>query len=149
MDRPRRNLLLAALVLILVAVEVGLNLARPPAGCVRISNEGNEPILDMVATCGKARASVARIAPGEMADLVLNRRGKAPLSIRFRQRGNPLTSIDLPEFDPGQMERDHNRLVLTIRIGEVERYQEEADPTTRDRVVGGFMSWLRRSLTPP
>jgi hypothetical protein len=118
---------------------------------VMVVNPGAEPMEGLVLTSGGSRDTVARIAPGESAKLFLNGRGKDQLKLAFRQRGNAITSIHLPEFDPAMLHQDGSRLVLVVRTNEFERYQEEDDPPLLRRwsqkTWGRIERWLN-SLAP-
>jgi hypothetical protein len=87
---------------------------------------------------------VGRIAPGETAKLFLVGLPKTPLKLTFRQRGNALTSFELPEFDSALLRKDRSRLVLNVRTNEVERYQEEDDPSPLRRGARGAWDWFER-----
>lgn len=126
----RRLYVFLAIVALLIAAEVGLNLLRGPAGCVEVVNEGSDPIEGLVLTCGTERQDVARVPSGTSAHIYLGGDGSKPLVLKFRQRGNVLGTYEVPGFNAGYLRRDGFKLVLKIRPGEVERYQDDEEPST-------------------
>src|SRR5262245_53837600 len=106
MSRTSRKVVAVGVVLLLVGAEVALRRMQRPAGCLVGGNQGDEPIVGLVASCGASRAEVARIAPGETARLFLVGPPKTPLKLTFRQRGNALTSFEVPEFDSALLRKD-------------------------------------------
>lgn len=131
MTKSKRNILIVAAALLgLVGLEVGYNLLKSPEACVEIENLGPEPIEDLVVACGENRVEGLSIGSGATAKVYVSGRGPGMLSLRFHQKGNALSSFDLPGFDPAQMSREGFRLMLRLRPNEVERYQDVAEPTT-------------------
>ena len=141
--------IIVGVVLLLVGAEVGLRRLSAPSGSVVVGNQGEYPIEGLVVTSGGSRASVARIAPGEVARIWLDGRGKHPLRLTFRQRGNAVTSFEVPEFDPAMLHNDGNRLVLNVRPNELERYQEEDDPSMLRRGAESLWDWIQRWFDSP
>jgi hypothetical protein len=133
----------------LVAAEVGLNLARGPEACVEVVNGGAEPIERLTLSCGSSRASIDRIAPEGTARLYLRGRGVHPLVMRFTQKGNALGVFEYPAFNPGQMSAEGFKLVLRVRTNEVERFQDDSDPsTTAGQLLQAFWKNVGDSLDP-
>lgn len=131
MTKSKRNILIGAAALLgLVGVEAGYNVLKSPKACVEIENLGPEPIEDLAVACGESRVEGVSIAPGATAKVFVSGRGPGLLSLRFRQKGNALSSFDLPGFDPAQMSREGFRLMLRLRPNEVERFQDVAEPNT-------------------
>jgi hypothetical protein len=124
MSRPKKVFLLAV-VLLVPASEVVLNLVRGPVAYVVVGNEGTTPIEDLQVVCGRSRAVVAWIAPGSSARVSLAGRQANSLRLIFRQSGNPLGGYAISDFNPAMMSRDGAQLVFNIREGQVERYQSE------------------------
>jgi hypothetical protein len=143
--RKRGVLIGVGVLAILTAAEVALEWARSPQACVLVENLGDAPIEDLVLTAGAAREAVAPVGPGATAVVYVAGRAPATLQVRFRQRGNAMTSYELPGFDPPEMSRDGSRLVLKVRPNEVERFQEEGDPTTP---MGRYARDVWRRINP-
>lgn len=114
----------------LAVAELALDLSRPPQAVVRVENLGGGPINDLVVACGAVRVRVPRVEAGGSAEVAVAGRGPDTLLLTYDQPGSPLGNFSLPGFDPAQMSRDGVKQVLRIRRSEVERYQDEADPTT-------------------
>lgn len=126
----RGLLILFGVLAFLAVTEVVLHLVKAPSACVQVENVGVDPIEDLVVSAGDSRTVVGRIEPGATAKAYLSGRGEQTLLLTFHQRGNALGSFQHPGFDPDEMMRDGFKLVLRIRPGEVERYQDMAEPTT-------------------
>jgi len=144
MSRRERSLwILAAVVALLIGVEVGLNLWRGPEGGVEVENAGAEPIEGLVLTWRGNRSEVGRVAPGASAKVWFSGRGTDTLTLRFRQKGNALGSFEMPGFSPAQLDRDGSRQVLRIRTNEVERYQDDREPSSS---AGRFLQGVWRGI---
>jgi hypothetical protein len=144
MSRRNRGILIfLAVVLLLAGGEVALRLAWVPDATVQVENLGAEPIEDLVVTLGERRFAVPPVRPGQVVRVAVSGSAEGTLRLRFRQRGNALGVFELPGFDPVQMSRDESKLVLKIRPNEVERFQEEAEPTT---LFGRFSRMVSRQF---
>jgi hypothetical protein len=131
---------------VLVVAEVAFNLARGPEACVEVQNAGAEPIEGLTLTLGSSQASVARVEPGGTARLYLRGRRAQTLVMKFLQRGNALGAFEQPGFNPSQMSRDGFKQVLRVRINEVERYQDDSDPSTP---VGRLIQAFWKAIEDP
>ncbi|MFO0950035.1 MAG: hypothetical protein U0835_02575 [Isosphaeraceae bacterium] len=132
-----------AVVLVLAGLELGLNLVGGAAGCVEVVNEGREPIESIVATTSAGREEVGRVPPGESVRFYLGSKGDEPLLLTFHQRGNAMGTYSLPGYNASYLRRDSMKLVLKIRPGEVERYQDDEPPRTPlGGIVHGVRDWV-------
>jgi hypothetical protein len=66
----------------------------------------------------------------ETTRLYLTGRRQGTLLMTFHQRGNPLGSFQLPNFDPAMLNGEGFKLVLNVRPNEIEKFQDDADPAT-------------------
>ena len=151
MSRPKRNLIVAgALVLLVIAAEVALNLLQPPLARVQVVNEGEAAIEDLRVAYGRKEAGIARLGPGESVHLSFAGWGRRDLSLKFQQRGNALTGFEVGEFDPPELCRDGAKLVIVVKPNTFERAQED-DPalSPRGRAFEFLGQWLERALTAP
>jgi hypothetical protein len=145
--RTRWILIVLAILALLVAAEVVLTLARGPQAMVQIENTGAEPIEGLVLVLGASRAEAPRVEPGAKTKVYFTGRGPQPLRLSFRQRGNPLTGFNYPGFDPEQLSRDGFKLVLRVRPNEVERFLDDAGPSTPlGRIVHDLWTRFLESL---
>ena len=126
----RRLSVFLAIVAVLVTAEVALNHWQGSAGCVEVVNEGQEPIEDLILTCGAHREGVSKIPAGAAARIYLGSHGSESLVVKFRQRGNVIGTYEVPGFNADDLRRDGFKLVLKVRPGEVERYQDDDEPTS-------------------
>jgi hypothetical protein len=151
MSRRKRNgwIVLATVVAALAALEVGLTLWRGSEGCVEVHNAGAEPIVGLSLTYGTSRVVVPRVAPGGMARVFLGGRGARTLVMRFNQKGNALGAFEQPGFDPDQLSREGFKQVFRVRPNEVERYQDDSDPSTPlGQLLRAFWKHVSDALDP-
>lgn len=150
MTRPKRALLVVAgVVLVLTAAELGFQQLRAPVGCVKVLNAGNEPIENLTLTSGESTARVARVPAGESVRVFLSGRARQPLRVNYRQKGNAMTGFVIEAFNPAELQRERFMLVLTIRPNEYERYMDDGDPSFLARLSNHVQEWLRDSLESP
>jgi hypothetical protein len=135
---------------LMIAVEVGLNVWRGSQACIEVTNQGAEPIDDLVLTLGSSRVAASRIEAGATVALYISSRESGTLLMTFRQQGNPLGTFQIPEFDPARLKADNFKVMLNVRRNEIERAQEEADPATPlGRLVKALMDRIDRALEIP
>lgn len=145
--RTRGAVVVLSVLLGLAGIEVGLNGLRGPQALLLIENLGPEPVGSLVVSLGDRRFPVAEIVPGGTARVSLSGRGPETLRLSFRQAGNAMTGFQHSGFDPAQMRRDGFKLVLRIRPNEVERAQEDAEPTSPiGKAVSDCWNWLLKKL---
>jgi hypothetical protein len=94
-------------------------------------------------------ATVATIGDGAAAKVYLAGRGKATLTVTFQQKNNPLSTFEIPTFDPAALQREGFTLVLVIRQNEYERYQDDGEPSFLSRLAAQSKGWLEKSLESP
>jgi hypothetical protein len=128
--RKRGVLVVLGLAALLIVAEVALNVWRGSQACIEVTNQGTEPIEDLVIVLGSSRASVGRVNPKETTRLYLTGRRQGTLLMTFHQQGNPLGSFQLPNFDPALLNAEGFKLVLNVRPNEIEKFQDDADPAT-------------------
>ena len=96
---------------------------------------------------GEYGARVAAIEPGGSARIALHGHGPETLRLSFRQADNAMTGFQVQGFDPAQMRRDGFKLVLRIRPNEVERAQDDAEPTTPiGKALRDLSNWALEKL---
>jgi hypothetical protein len=141
--RTRIILIVVAIATILIGFEVGFTLWRGSQACIQVENLGEEPMENVVLTCGSSRASVPRIEGGRAAQLYLGGDSTNTLSMSFRQRGNAMTGFQMPGFNPAQLNREDFKLMLRVRTNEVERFQEDGEPSTPlGRMARDVQKWF-------
>jgi hypothetical protein len=148
MSKTKRGVLIGiGLVGFLIAVEVGLNVWRGSQACIEVVNSGSEPIEDLVITLGSSRAVGGRLEPGQSVSLYLSARKPGTLLMTFHQRGNPLGSFPMHEFDPNRVREENFKVILNVRPNEIERSQDDADPATPlGRLIKALMDRINRAL---
>jgi hypothetical protein len=131
MTKTKRGVLIGiGVVAFLISLELGLNIWRGTQACVEVTNQGAEPIDDLVLTFGSNRVRTGRLDPGASVALYISGVGPGTLGMTFRQQGNPLGSFQIPSFEPSKLKLDNYKLLLNIRPNEIERSQDDADPAT-------------------
>jgi hypothetical protein len=119
--------------LVLVALiggEIILQTTKDYEACIEVRNKGNEPIEDLVASLGTHRIAAPKLAPGASTIFFLGGKGALSLQIDFRQRGNAMTSYQVPGVDPAMMTGEGSKLVIEIETNQVVKYQDESAPST-------------------
>jgi len=143
----RRRLNTGLLVgLVLIFAEVGLRCVRSPVACVEVVNGGDEVLENLHLETSQGVADLATVGAGESALLYLAGSREAPLKIQFRQKGNPNSDLELPAFNPAELSREGARLVIVIRPGEVERYQDQGESTWIGRIATQLSDGLKSFL---
>jgi hypothetical protein len=146
MTSRKRYLMIGGALLAVVAIEIGVGALRVPVATVRVVNDGAAPIEGLIVTCGKSETIVARIDSGASADVRVAGRTALPLKLRYHQRGNAMSELELPQFDPPALAREGFVLVLRIRTNEYERYQDDAEPSMWSKLGTRIQDWLNESL---
>jgi len=149
MSRRTRNLTLGAVVLLLVAVEVGYQRSRGRRACVVVTNLCPEPIEGLQVACGSDSSRVGHLGPGESARVYLVGGGNQTITLTYRQKGNSLQGFQVSGFDLAEMSRERSRLVLNIRVNEFERFQEDDEPSTLTGMATRALQWLEESVESP
>ncbi|MFO0907477.1 MAG: hypothetical protein U0794_03810 [Isosphaeraceae bacterium] len=134
--RGRNYTILAVVVCLLVALEIGLNLMRGAEGVVEIVNAGTTPIEKLVVSWKGSEWVLGRVEPGSSTRLIISGRGVGTLALSFNQKGNPLGAFELPGFAPETQARESLKQILRIRTNEVERYQDDSESAS----VGGWFA---------
>jgi hypothetical protein len=148
----RRNWLLLALFLVLLAVgaEMGVRRWNAAKGCVQIVNQGDHAVDNLVVSYGQTKIALGSLEPGQSATVWFTPAGKGTLSLDFKQKGSPLNGFQVADFDPGQNRRDGFKLMLVVKSDVVERFMEDdengpAELNLADRI----RDWLRWAFTEP
>jgi hypothetical protein len=151
MTKTKRGVLIGlGLVGLVIATEVGLNVWRGSQACIEVTNQGAEPIDDLVIALGSSRVVGGRLESGATIALYVSGNEPGTLLMTFRQRGNSLGSFQIREFDPARLKADHFKVMLNVRPNEIERAQEEADPATPlGRLWKGLLDRVDRALEIP
>jgi len=143
LKRHRGLIIVGTLLTLAIGSEVALELYYQGVVVVQVENLGSEPIENLVLIHGSERVIVRKIDPGAVSRLFLSGNRHETLRLEFRQRGNGMTSYDLPGFDASDLYREGAKLRLQFRPNEIERFQEEAEPVTP---LGRFASSLWKRL---
>ena len=97
MSRKKRGIFaIVAILGLLFAIEVGINLWSGPSATVQIDNLDAEPIEDLELILGTNRDGPSKLEPGGSARFELHGRGERTLVVQFRRRGNARTATNSP-----------------------------------------------------
>jgi hypothetical protein len=146
MSRKKRYLWIGCGLLLLLGVEIGLNALRAPVASVRVVNDGPEPIEGLHAVCGSSEGWVSRIESGASALVPLSGRRANALKLTYRQKGNAMSAVEIPAFDPEALSKEGFLLVIRIKTNEYERYQDDAEPSRWGRIASNAKRWLEEAL---
>lgn len=147
MTRRKRNIVLG-IIAVLVVAELGFRTLRGPVGRVTIINASNETIEDLRAEFAGKVARVAQIPAGESVSVSLSGRGRQMLNVTYRLKGSALPGFQVATFDPSALQSDGSKLVLTIRLDEWERYNEQ-ETSNLGMLASRATNWIVESLTSP
>ena len=145
----KKAIIAGVLILFLVAgLELAFRSAGVETGCAQIINEGSEPLEGLVATYAGTSVNLGALAPGEKSNVWFSAAGKGvTLKLEFSQKGNPMKGFQVDDFDPLQHRHDGSRLVLGVKIGEVERYVEADDSIkSSPRMLERLVDWIKSEL---
>lgn len=122
----RRWGLIALIVLLptLAAVELVIRRWESPKAALEIVNEGNGPMEDLVVTYGDSRIPVGKVERGRSVRLRMTAGPMGPLGLEFRQKGNPNSSLSIPDYEPRQNLADGNKFVVVVQGALIQRYAE-------------------------
>ncbi|QEH38499.1 hypothetical protein OJF2_71020 [Aquisphaera giovannonii] len=143
MSRRSRIILVAVVLALAVGGEVAVRYARGARGNVQVVNAGAEPLEGLVVAFGGGKVAVGRLPAGDSARIRLEGDSPGPIELEFAQRGNPLNSLRVEDYDPRESNGKGVRTVIEIRPGEVSKYMEDDDTLTpagriRDRILEWF-----------
>jgi hypothetical protein len=130
-----------AIVALVVAVEVGLNVFQPPRAYVEIINKGANPVQDLRMLCDGRETAVGTVAPGERVGVYVVAHRPSALIAKFKQAGNPITQVEVGDLDAAAMRRMSQKQVVALQEAGVERYMED-NPTWTERAWQKFKDWL-------
>src|SRR4029079_18395517 len=116
MTRSRRAWIWG-IVLALVAVEVGVRIFSGSRATIEVVNQGSAAIEDLRVVCDGREVAPGRIDVGESARLLVTARGPSPLHMTFKQPNSLISTVEIPEFDPGDLQKEGQRLVIGIGDG--------------------------------
>jgi hypothetical protein len=103
---------------------------KASTGSVQIVNQGDYPMDEVVVTYANTRVTVGSIGAGKSANVWLTIAGKGTLGLEFKQTGNPMKGFQVPEFNPTENLASGLRLVLTVKDNRVERFMDDAPPSS-------------------
>jgi hypothetical protein len=149
---PRRRWIVATAVLIalLVAIEVGVRHWVHPKACVRVINEGEQAIEDLVVVYADTRMPVGRLVKGQSAQVWMSAGRPGPLLLEYRQKGNALQGFQIADYDPAQNIKDAYKLVLAVGTNQVQRYVEDDETRSEDETLGErIIRWFRSDEDAP
>jgi hypothetical protein len=136
MTRSRRAWI-GAIVLALVGVEFGVRVLGGSRATVEVVNKGSAPIDGLRVACDGSEWTSGRIGVGQSARLRVTARGPSPLRLTFRQPHSMISTVEIEEFDPGDLQGEGLRLVIGIGDGETYRYCED-NPGLINRIRRNF-----------
>ena len=141
--RLRRRGAIAFVILLttLVAVELVVRRWERPRASLEIVNEGDGPMEDLVVAYGESRISVGKVDRGRSVRLRMTAGPVGPLSLDFRQKGNPNPSLRIPDYEPGQHLADGNKFVVVVQGPLIQRYAEADEAPDNPEAP---WTWLKR-----
>ena len=114
MTRRKWIILGALLVLLSIGAELVVRPWNSSKGCVQIVNQGDDPMDDLILSYGGTKVRVGGLGAGQSTNVWFTIGGKGTLNLEFKQKGNPMTGFQVPDFDPAENLADGLRLVLVV-----------------------------------
>lgn len=124
MTRSRRAWI-GGIVLAVVAIELGVRVFGGSRATLEVVNKGSAAIEDLRVVCDGRAVALGRIDVGESARLDVAARGPSPLRMTFKQPNSLISTVEIEEFDPRDLQGGGQRLVIGIGDGEMYRYCED------------------------
>src|SRR5262245_62145173 len=93
-DKPmshRVRISLTISIVFFLGIEIAVRWGGTFKTCVEIANKGDSVMEDLVVSLEGSQLALGTVAPGATKRVWLNGKGKAPLSLAFKQVGNPLS----------------------------------------------------------
>jgi hypothetical protein len=146
--RRRAAIILGVLVVVMaIGLEIGSRYWVSSTICVVISNDGAQPMDDVVASYADTQVSLGQVAAGTSTKVWFNHKGRKPLVLKFMQKGNPMTGYEVDDFDPVELRESGSRLVLVVNGSQFQRYIERDDSIkTPPRLLDRLVEWIRDEL---
>ena len=116
------------LLLLTVGAELVVRPWNPSKACVRIVNQGDAALEDLVVVYRETKIRLGRLGSGETTNAWFSAAEKGPVTLEFNQDGNPLKGFQIPDFDPVDNISNGFKLVLVLKKDQVERFMDD-DPT--------------------
>src|SRR6187549_3453956 len=113
--RRRYGLLLGGAILIAVAGEVALQITAPPSARVVVVNEGGSTMNDVRLRLGGEVIGLPRLGPKERTSASIPFRGKRTMFLEYKMKGSPISSIEVPDFDPAELRRDGQKVMIEVQ----------------------------------
>jgi hypothetical protein len=135
----RLRILLIGAVVLFLGIEIAVRWSGATKTRVDIVNKGDSVMEDLVVSLEESQVAVGTVAPGATTRVWLSGKGKAALTLAFKQAGNPVSGFIVDDFDPRLMRRDGLKMVLEVRPNEVQKNTEEDESATGSR---GPRDWL-------
>jgi hypothetical protein len=129
MSRKVRILLVVGVCLIL-GLEIAVRLAGGSRNGVQIVNEGSTPMENLVVSFDGSNVAVGNVAPGQTARVLLSGERKGSITLTFQQKENPLSSFQIPDYDPRALRRDRLEMVVLVKMNQVGKYLDDQRSTT-------------------
>jgi hypothetical protein len=144
----RSWIIIATLVLLLVVgAEVVVRTWRSPKACVQIVNQGEAAIDDLVVSYAQTQVRAGKVGAGESAHVWFTAGKPGALRIDFRQKGNPLSGFQVPDFDPIENRSAGLKLVLVVKTNLVQRSMEDDEAMTPlESLVERLKAWIMADL---
>ena len=95
----RRSWIIVICVLaLLLAIEIVVRFSGQSKAGVKIVNDGQAAIEDLVVSFSGSRVALGSLAGGDSAQAWLSGRQKGTLSLSFTQAGNPMSGFQVPRL---------------------------------------------------
>jgi hypothetical protein len=147
MSRRSWIILVTLILLLAVGAELVVRSWRSPKGCVQIVNQGEAAIDDLVVSYAQTQVRVGKVGAGESTHVWFTAGKPGPLKLDFRQKGNPVSGFQVPDFDPIENRSAGLKLVLVVKTNLVQRSMEDDETMTPlESLVERVKDWIVADL---
>jgi hypothetical protein len=139
-----RRWIIACVVLgcVIVAAEIGFKLAVPSSARLDVVNETGETIENLVVIFGDTRIALGNLAAGQFASAWITADQPGTVKLDFRQKNNGMNGIEIGDYDLSKDARGGFKLVVVVRKNQVERYMDDDDRMTWEKLGDRIKEWL-------
>jgi hypothetical protein len=149
MSRRRWIIVLSLLAVLLVGAEVTLRRWQSLKACIQIINDGDGALEDLVLDYNNTKIPVGRLGMKQSTHVWVTAGPKGPLNLNFRQKGNALKGIQIPEYDPAQNLQDYFKFVVVVKNTEIQRFVEDDEFRPKSESLADRVKhWLSSEFGP-
>ncbi len=144
LDDHRLLAVVLIVVAFLIAPEIAVRALSPPKAVVRIVNQGETSMTGLSVEYNGSKIAAGDLSSGATARIHLTPGPLGPLRIQFTQRGNPVHSFEIADYDPRFLLEEGIEQVYEINGEQLGRSVEEISKSSSPlvRALDQIQAWL-------